>query len=61
MRKSRKIARNIVQTINTSVFVGVTTVASGVRFVADLMEEGVEAFDSLGRHIEDKIEEIDKQ
>ena len=60
MKTSRKIARSIVQTINLGMFVGVSTAASGVRFVADLMDEGIEAFDSLGRHIEDKIEEIDE-
>jgi len=61
MRTSRKIARKLVRTVKVGTFIGVELAAGSLHFVADLMEEGVGAFEAIGDHIEKKLEEIDQE
>lgn len=60
MRTSRRLAKGLVQGIKTGAFVSVNLVSGALHFVADVMDEGVEALEAIGDHIETKIEEMDE-
>ena len=61
MRTTRKIARSIFHTIKAGAFVGVEIAAGSLHFVADMLEEGIDAFDAFADYADKKIEELDQE
>ena len=60
MRPTKKIAKSIVRWIRQVVCAAIEAPAIACYFAADLLEEGLDAAERIGDHVERKIEEIDK-
>lgn len=60
MRTSRKIAKKLVSIVTTTGIIGGSLAAGAVQFAADVMDEGVQAFEAIGEHVEKKLEEMDQ-